>query len=104
MARHRTQKHFGHAGAHFPETIFWWGSSVSGHYGWTPFEERNNPSDECTYTTYYWQNMIERTVMMYDYWLYTKDDGFAKNILIRHAEEMTLFYDKHYERKDGKTL
>ena len=102
MAKFRTQKYFGHPGAHFPETIFWWGASVSAHYGWTPFEQRDNPADECPYTTYYWQGMIERVLMMYDYYLYTGDEKFAKKILLPHAEQMTLFYDNHYKRKDGK--
>lgn len=102
MAKYRTQKYYNHPGAHFPETIFWWGSSVSAHYGWTPFEQRDNPADECPYTTYYWQGTIERTLMMYDYYLYTGDKKFAKNILLPHAEQMTLFYDNHYQRKNGR--
>ena len=40
--------------------------------------------------------------MMYDYYLYTGDEKFAKEILIPHANEMTLFYDNHYKRKEGK--
>lgn len=102
MARDRTRKYYKHDGAHFPETIFFWGASVSGHYGWTPFEKRSNPADECTYTTYYWQGMIENTLMMHDYHAHTQDDAFARDILLPFAEEMTLFYDQHYERKDGK--
>ena len=49
IARERTRKYFRHDGAHYPETITFWGTEVSAHYGWTPFEERERPEAESPY-------------------------------------------------------
>jgi hypothetical protein len=96
LAVHRTKSQFNHEGAHFTETLTPWGSSVSGHYGWTPFADRKNKSDECTYVTYYWQSGIEVMLMMLTYYEYSKDPEFARTILLPHAEQVTTFYDRHY--------
>ena len=102
LNKFKTQKYYGHSGAHFAETIYWWGAAVSAHYGWTPFEERSAPEEECTYTRYYFQNNIERVLMMHEFWLYTQDNDFANQTLLPHAHETLLFYDQHYQRKNGK--
>lgn len=99
---HKTKTYYGHPGAHFAETVYWWGSAASSHYGWTPFEDRESPEEECTYTRYYFQNNLERTLMMHEYYLYTQDEDFARDVLMLHAEQTTLFYDHHYQRKEGR--
>lgn len=96
LEKFRTKRFFGHAGAFFPETITFWGTEVSSHYGWTPFEARRSPVAECTYLTYYFQNGIEQMLMMHDYVDYTNDTSFAKEFLTPHAWEVLQFYDKHY--------
>ncbi|MBN2092913.1 hypothetical protein JW964_25045, partial [candidate division KSB1 bacterium] len=97
LQKARTRKFFNHDGAFFPETLTFWGAEVSGHYGWTPFKDRKSPLAECTYLTFYWQNGIEQMLMMYDYFEYTQDTLFAKNILLPHTEEVTRFYELHYQ-------
>jgi len=92
----RTKLFFGHEGAFFPETITFWGTEVSGHYGWEPMEKRKNPLASSTYLTYYWQNGIETLLMMCEYWEFTRDTDFLMSILIPHAEEITKFYNVHY--------
>lgn len=104
LQKERTKKFFNHEGAFFPETPTFWGAEVSAHYGWTPFNKRKNPLAECTYQTYLWQNGIEQMLMMYDYFEYTQDTLFAKNILIPHAEEITKFYDLHYQLDNQKKM
>ncbi|NTW23136.1 MAG: hypothetical protein HGA37_00440, partial [Lentimicrobium sp.] len=81
LAKYRTRKYFNHDGAFFPETVTPWGTDISAHYGWTPFELRKNPLDECTYITYHFQSGIEQTLMMYEYFSYTGDTAFAVNYL-----------------------
>ena len=93
----RTKRFFGHEGAFFPETATFWGAEVTGHYGWTPFEQRKNKSAECTYITYYWQNGIEQLLMMCEFYNYTLDKEFLTKTLLPHAEAVTLFYDLHYQ-------
>jgi alpha-L-fucosidase 2 len=102
LQKERTKIFFNHDGAFFPETATFWGAEVSGHYGWTPFIERKNPEAECTYLTFYWQNGIEQILMMYDYYEYTQNTAFAKNILIPHADEVMKFYELHYKLDNHK--
>ena len=99
FAKMRCQLYFKHDGANFGETILFWGAEASGHYGWTrPFESRPSPLCECSYLTYYWQNNLENLRMMLDYVEHTGDMAFARHTLMPHAEEVTKFYDLHYQR------
>jgi len=102
ISKYRTSKYFNHGGAHFPETILFWGSEPSGHYNWTPLHDRDMIEAECPYVTYYWQNGIEQTLMMLNYYLYTGDRHFANEILMPMAESIIDFYHRHYELKEGK--
>src|SRR5581483_11547541 len=54
LQQHRTRKYFEHGGAHYAETVTFWGAEVSAHYGWTPFEQREHPEAETPYLKYYW--------------------------------------------------
>jgi hypothetical protein len=100
LQRHRTNKYFGHAGAHFPETITFWGAEVSAHYGWTPFEQRARPEAECSYVTYYWTCGLELTLILWAYHAHTQDANFAREFLLPIADAVTEFFDLHYPRDD----
>jgi alpha-L-fucosidase 2 len=103
LQRHRTQKYFAHGGAHYPETITFWGGEVSAHYGWTPFEQRARPEAECSYVTYYWTCGLELTLILWSFYAQTQDDSFAREYLLPIADAVTEFYDLHYPRDaDGK--
>ena len=95
---HRTNKYFGHAGAHFPETMTFWGAEVSGHYGWQPFEERERPEAECAYLTYYWSGAIELMLILIEAIEYTGDESLATDFLGPIGEQVLLFYEHHYPR------
>jgi len=98
LQRHRTHTYFNHAGAHFPETVTFWGAEISAHYGWTPFEKRTRPEAECPYVTYYWSGGIELTLILLNDWSHTGDDAFAREVLLPIAGAVTEFYDLHYPR------
>ena len=103
LQKHRTQRYFGHGGAHYPETITEWGAEVSAHYGWTPFDQRPSPLAECAYVTYYWSGGIELCLVLYEYWRYTGDEAIAREFLLPIADAVTEFYEKHYPRDlDGR--
>ncbi len=68
LQEHRTRTYFNHGGAHFPETVMFWGAEVSAHYGWTPFEQRARPEAESPYLKYYWSGGIELVLMMCEYY------------------------------------
>jgi hypothetical protein len=99
LAKYRTQKYFGHGGAHFPETMYFWGTYAGCDFGW------NNPRTvvDNKYVRYYWQNALEQTAMMIDYYLYTQDNDFATGVLFPMADAIIEFYDEHYQRdSEGK--
>jgi hypothetical protein len=104
LQRHRTRTHFDHSGAHYPETITFWGAEVSAHYGWTPFEQRTHPEAECSYVTYYWTCGIELTLMLWTYYTYTLDEVFAREFLLPIADAVTEFFDLHYPRDARGTI
>lgn len=101
LMTYRTQHYFAHAGAFFGESITFWGTEASAHYGWTPFAERESPLCACPYITYHWQSGLEQLLMMYDYFQHTGDAEFAHQTLLPHADAVTLFYDLHYLRQNG---
>lgn len=99
-----TKKYYGHAGAFFPETMNFWGTYADGDYGCN----RENIKDgyaKNPYIRYYWQSGLELSLMMLDYYSFTKDSQFAKNTLVPFVSEILTFYDQHWKRgKDGKIL
>lgn len=104
MQRARTRRYFGHGGAHYPETIYFWGAEVSGHYGWTPFDQRATPEAECAYLRYYWSGGIELSLILLEYARQTEDAGFASEFLLPIAGAVLEFYDLHYPRDAGGTM
>ena len=100
LQRHRTLTYFKHGGAHYPETLMFWGAEVSAHYGWTPFEQRQRPEAECSYVTYYWTGGLELSLILWNYWLNTGDDSFAREFLVPIADAVTEFFDLHYPRDE----
>lgn len=98
LQQHRTRTYFHHAGAHYPETVMFWGAEVSAHYGWTSFEKRHRPEAECAYLTYYWSGGIELVLMMCEYFSYTNDAAFAQSHLFPIADAVIDFFDLRYPR------
>lgn len=98
LQKMRTKRYFNHDGAHFPETITFWGAEISSHYGWTPFEQRARPEAECPYLTNYWSGAIELTLILLEYALYTNDVDFARQSLAALAREVMTFFNLHYPR------
>ncbi|SMD02015.1 DUF5703 domain-containing protein [Pedobacter nyackensis] len=99
-----TKKYYGHAGAFFPETINFWGTYPDGDYGCN----RENVKDgyaKNPFVRYYWQSGLELSLMMLDYYSFSKDSQFAKNTLVPFVSEILSFYDQHWKRgQDGKIL
>jgi hypothetical protein len=104
LQMHRTKKYFGHAGAHYPETMTFWGAEVSGHYGWTPFEQRERPEAECAYLTYYWSGAIELILILCEYLNYAGHDEFVAESLDAIGTQILTFYEQHYPREADGTL
>jgi hypothetical protein len=73
---------------------------VSSHYEWTPFEERERPEAGSPYLKYYWSGGIELALLMLEYFEYTGDENFAREMLVPIADAVTEFFDLHYRRDE----
>lgn len=99
-----TKKYYKHDGAFFPETMTFWGTYANGDYGCNrtdiPDGYTRNP-----YIRYYWQGGLEMSLMMLDYYSFTKDNSFAEKTLLPFVTEILTFFDQHWKRgNDGKIL
>jgi alpha-L-fucosidase 2 len=95
----RTRLYWGHAGANYPETMYFWGTPSNTDFGW------GNPSNVMTNT--YIRNHIvgglETVAMMLTQYDNTQDDDFAKKTMLPVAVAVTTYYDQHWPRsEDGK--
>jgi len=100
LAKFRTEKYYGHQGAMYPETMYFWGTWTNDNYGWERAGKPDGLSDNM-YIRYEWQGAIELLAMKLDYHSFLQDDNFLKNTVIPFAEEILTFYDEHYKR-NGK--
>ena len=104
LAKERTRLYFGHDGAFFPETIYFWGSYANENYGWhrkgKPIAHVDN-----TFIRWYYSGGLELLAMTLDYHALTQDRGFARGTLLPLADAIVEFYDKHYPRDEaGRVL
>jgi len=93
----KTKIYYNHAGAFFPETMYFWGTNGNCDYGW------GHPGPETInqYIRREWQGGIEVTAMMLDYYDLTGDDDFLSQTLLPIAKEVLTFYNEHYPRDDA---
>jgi hypothetical protein len=99
FAKARTQVYFGHAGAFFPETMYFWGAYATDNYGWDrtnkPVSHVDNP-----YIRWYFSGGLELCALLLDFYAFTADDAFARAFLLPIAEAVVDFYDQHYRRNE----
>ena len=97
FAEFRTKTYYGHEGAFFPETMYFWGANRNCDYGWNRDGLEKgfllNP-----YIRYYWSGALELSLMMLAYAAHTGDESFAKETLVPLADAVVTFYDEHYPR------
>ncbi len=100
-----TKKYYGHEGAFYPETIYFWGNYLDGeNYG---IDRKGKPDGltENAYIRRYWQSGIELVTMMLDFYDATRDIVFRDKTLLPFASEIMTFFDQHWKRgSDGKIL
>jgi len=95
LAGKRTEVFFGHEGAYFPETMYFWGAYQFVDYGWN--REGKRISDiECRYIQWYYQGNLEILALAFDYYEYTQDADFLRDALLPMADEILMFYEKHF--------
>lgn len=102
LAKYRTQRYFGHAGAYFTEVMTPWGSYLPDNYGWDRKGKPDGVSDNL-YIRYYWQAGLELSAMMFAYLEHTGDTARFRRTMAPLIVEVTTFYDLHYPR-DAKGM
>ena len=104
LCKKRTQKYFGFEGAYFPECMYFWGSTFTATYGWTPYEEREDPLQESPWHKWEWVSGLELVHMMLDYYDYTGDEEFLQGKIIPLANDVLRFFDNYYKTNDEGEL
>ena len=99
LAKARTLAYFGHEGAFFPETMYIWGTYANSDYSWSR-EGKHVSEIPNSSVRWYWTGSLELLAMMLDYYAYTKDADFVSNELLPMADELLMFWDKHYLRDE----
>jgi len=103
LAERRTHLYYGHAGAFFPETMYFWGTYTNRDYGWD--RAGKAPGDvENAYIRYYWSGGLELSAMLLDYYAYTQDQAFLETDLLPLVTSIIQFYDEHYKRNAAGKL
>ena len=95
MARAKTCYKLDHA-AVFPETMYFWGLPNVGDYG------LGNPGPEMSsaYIRRHFNNGIELTAMMLEYYNHTRDENFIRETLLPVAEPLIAFFGLHWPKRD----
>jgi len=96
LFRYRTRLYLGHDGAFVPECIYFWGDVFSETYGWTPFEQRDDKLQESRWHKWEWVSGLELVWLMLDYYEYTLDENFLRQMVLPTASEILTFFDQHY--------
>ena len=105
LCKYRTQKYFGYEGAFFSECSYFWGSTFTATYGWTPYEQRDDKLQESRWHKWEWVGGPELVFMMLNYYDYTRDEAFLKNKIIPLADDVMKFFDNFYTTdKNGKMV
>ena len=104
LRKEATKIYYGHKGAFFPETMYFWGTYTDSNYG-RDRSELPLGTTENRFIRQYWQSGLEISLMMLDYYAFTKDDKTLKETILPVITEIINFYDNHWGRDgNGKIL
>ena len=100
LRKDATQRYYGHAGAFFPETMYFWGTYVDANYGRDRADLREGTTEN-RYIRYYWTGGLELSLMMLEAFSFTGQSSFARDTLVPFATEILRFFDRHWLRDVG---
>ena len=103
LCKARAKLYHNAEGAYFPETMTIFGTYANGDYGW---DRRGHRPNEvlCPWWQYAWQQGLELTAMMLDYYEHTEDAKFLADELIPMAHEVLRYYDTRFSRDENGKL
>jgi len=93
----RAKLYHGASGAYFPETMTIFGTYPNYDYGWN--REGHEPNEVLSpWWRYVWQQGLELTALMLDYYEHTQNEEFLSEELIPMANAVLRYYDTRFER------
>ena len=105
LAEARSQRWFGHSGAFFIETMYFWGSLVNEHYDYGSSRATMPYGHiECQYLRTYFQGGIELLALGLEFNRAHPDAAFVTRDLLTLARAVLRFYHEHTPRGDKGRL
>lgn len=101
---YRTQRYFGHYGIFFSECVYFWGDVFPETYGWTPYEDRDDPLQESRYHKWEWVGGLELACLMLDYFDHLQDQAFLRKTVLPFAHLTLRFFTHYYPTNDAGKL
>ncbi len=113
IAEERCRQYFGHAGMLIPETASFFGLYANSNYG---IKDENGVrageggvalrrGEPCNrYIRYHFNGMLELSYMMLRYLDESGDMSKRRERIFRFIEQALLFFDRHFDRWDGKLV
>lgn len=102
LAEHRTKAWFGHDGAFFPETLYFWGTYLPSNYGWDRAGKAVSEVEN-RYIGRLYVGGLELTAMMLETYAHTRDTALLESELLPIARAVLAFYAQHYSAgSDGR--
>jgi hypothetical protein len=99
LVKDRTQIYFHHDGAAYIETMYFWGLPNLNDFGW----DNSSTELQSSWMRFHTQGALEVVSQMLDSYDCTQDEGFARKSIVPFANELILYYEKHWQRgPDGK--
>ena len=103
LAEHRTQAWYGHGGAFFPETLYFWGTHLPSNYGWDRTGKKTGEIEN-RYIRYYWTSGLEFIALMLETHAHTGDSALLEHELLPVARAVLKFCALHYPNDAGGKL
>jgi hypothetical protein len=97
LARARVKAYFGADGVAFPETMTIFGTWSNRDYGWNRGTHRPNEVLN-DYIRHIWQQGLELTSLMLDYYDHTRDEAFLDRQLVPMAHDVLRYFDTRFAR------
>lgn len=86
-----------------PETVTAYGTYANSDFGWN--RESLKPHEvESKYIRYYWNQGLELSKMMLDYFIFSNDSAFLKQKALPFAKETIRFFSSKFTQKDGRMV